>query len=363
MKDWISLEQRLDWELTKQCNLQCSHCISRIYHPRIRGELSEDEARCIVDRCCEAGINLIHFFGGEPTVRRDFFNLLSRCDGLGIATSFTTNGTTVDKELVTSLASLRHLRRVCFSFEDIREAAHDSIRGKGCFEAACRGLRDFTSNVLDIPVSISFTLNRPAMMELHPRDIVNFFAERGADRIVFQDLAVPDDAPLPFKGLSYESGCWLSFIYKLFDPDFNSAIPFVYEIKPIVAEHLNRVLGSKLPIVYCGCNAISTEYRLLPNGVVVPCSAIIGWPEELDVYLSDAPRLVDRPLHEILGSELYQQFLAAKREKGGDPFMEPCRSCHLSYRRCNPCIFGRIRKDIHKIQSCSWIKEVENGIS
>ncbi|MCK4541745.1 MAG: radical SAM protein [Spirochaetales bacterium] len=361
MKEWIRMERRLDWELTKKCNLKCTHCISPIYYPKVPRELSEVEAQRIVERCYEAGIGSVHFFGGEPTVRKDFLELLSLLDEMGIATSFSTNGSMWHQDkFVASLASLKHLQEVFFSFEDIRKEAQDSIRGKGSFYAACKGLRRVVTEFSGVTASVGFTLNRPAMAELHPRDIIDFFANIGADKLIFQDLAVPEGAPAPLKRLSYGPKSWLSFIYILFHPDFKGAIPFLYDIKPLVAEHLNRVIGSRLPIIYYGCNALSTEFRLLPNGVIIPCSAAISWSKQLDSYITQAPTLVEKPLDDILSLNIYRRFITHKKERG-DPYMEPCRSCQYAYERCNPCIFGRLGKDVHKVQTCFWIKEVENG--
>lgn len=362
MSDLVRLERRLDWEFTRKCNLRCHHCISRIYYHKIQDELSLNESYRVLDHCRQADIDLVHFFGGEPTFRKDFRNLLLRCDDLSLGTSFTTNGTFFNEEFVDFLGSITWLRGIFVSFEDILEPTQDYIRGDGTFLAASHAVSLCKSKNPHIPIFVSFTLNRPVMHRAHPVEILNFFAEMSVDKVIFQELAIPNESWPELKDLAYDAKTWLSFLYKLFHPSFVPPIPFVYELKPLVIEHLNRLLGTRLPIIYCGCNALGTEFRLLPNGLLIPCSAAIGWSDMLDAFLSQNLRLSEKPLKDILASEVYQQFVRAK-SKRRMPFMEPCSSCHFAYRMCNPCIFGRLSEQTHTIWSCFWVWEEDNGVS
>jgi len=357
MDNWIQIEKRLDWELTRHCNLECTHCISRFYHRNILSELSTEEAIQVTRRCREGGFNFVHFSGGEPVLNSDFEKLIQQLDRFEIGTTFSTNGTLFNGQLLDTLAALNYFKGVFVSFEDIREKNHDTIRGKGSFTSSLEGIDQFIAKIPEKPVSIAFTLNRNAMVELSTEEIVNFFSQLGADRIIFQDLAIPPQASPEVKSLSYTSKIWLKFIYQLFDPGFKPSIPFVYPIKPLIAHHLNRELGAQLPVVYYGCNGLSTEFRLLPNGILLPCSAAIGWETEYNRYLNQAPKFYDLPSEKIFKLDLYQRFISAKSAKK-DPFMEPCRSCHLAYDYCNPCIFGRLSGEIQEIKTCSWIKNL-----
>lgn len=352
--DVFPLGRRLDWELTKGCNLHCAHCISRYVHEKVPQELSEADAHRVIERCHEAGVGAIHFFGGEPTTRRDLPEILAHCDERAITTTFNTNGTHLDDVLLEALAGLRHRRPLLFSFEDIREKEAEAIRGLGSFAAALSGIRRFHEALPEGGFVIAFTLTRPAISTLSPQEILEFFGELGADRVVFQDLAAPADASDELARLAYSGELWLEFIAKLHESDRPSPLPFTYRLKPLVIDHLNRRLGTAIPIVYYGCNGLSTELRLLPNGTLLPCSAAVGWPEALDLYLDKAPTLVDCSLEELLLSDHYQQFSRCKLQRDIDPMMEPCRRCRFAYLQCNPCVFGRLMDRVHAIQTCRW---------
>jgi MoaA/NifB/PqqE/SkfB family radical SAM enzyme len=361
VSNWISFSRRLDWELTRRCNLTCTHCISRIFHELIPAELDADGAARVVTRCAEGGIDQIHFFGGEPTVRSDFPALLSQCDAAGISTSFSTNATHLRRSLLETWSGLRHRRPVWVSFEDIRREAQDAIRGSGSFTAVCGGARQLAEVSGEVGLVVAFTVNRPAISDLQPKEILEFFSELGADHVVFQDLAVPTDASPELARLELDGGLWLDFLERLFDPGLDAPIPFTYKLKPLVIEHLNRRLGTDRPVAYNGCNALSTEFRLLPDGTLLPCSAAVGWPELLKRYVEQGAKLDSLPLEEILASDTYRSFVACKIERGVDPSMEPCRTCHLAYFRCNPCVFGRLTGQAHRVQACAWVREAQKA--
>lgn len=355
--DLISFERCLFWELTKRCNLACAHCISKCFHEQVPQELSAEDALTVVERCAEGDVSQIHLFGGEPTARADLPRILRRCDELGIATSFNTNATRLDAELLQTWAELRHRRPVWVSFEDIREEAGDAIRGTGSFRAATSGARALLEVSGEQGLIVAFTVNRPALTDLHPADILRHFADLGGRRVVFQDLAVPDDASPELSRLSLDGALWLEFLEKLFHPELEPAIPFTYKLKPLVVEYLNSRLGTSYPVVYNGCNALSTELRLLPNGTLLPCSAAVGWSGALKQYIEETPTLVERPLSELLKTAPYRCFDEHKIQRDVDPCMEPCRSCHLAFVRCNPCVYGRLMGQEHRIQACSWVRE------
>jgi len=360
--DLISFERSLFWELTKRCNLTCAHCISRYFHEQVPDELSQDDALRVVERSAEGGIGHVHLFGGEPTARSDLPRILARCDELGIATSFNTNGTRLSAELLETWTVLEHRRPLWVSFEDIRESASDAIRGPGSFRAACQGARALREACGEVGFVVAFTVNRPALTDLHPAEILEHFAELGARRIVFQDLAVPNDAPPELKPLALDSELWLSFLERLHHSDLETPIPFTYKLKPLVVEHLNDRLGTNLPVVYNGCNALSTELRLLPDGTLLPCSAAVGWTGALRQYIEETPTLVESSLDELLDAAPYRCFDENKVQRDVDPCMEPCRSCHLAFVRCNPCVYGRLMGQEHRIQACSWVREAQDRL-
>ncbi|MCU1361551.1 MAG: hypothetical protein JWN99_2840, partial [Ilumatobacteraceae bacterium] len=65
----------LTWELTYACNLQCVHCLSSSGQRDPR-ELTTAEAKRVLDELHDLQVFYINIGGGEPMVRRDFFELV-----------------------------------------------------------------------------------------------------------------------------------------------------------------------------------------------------------------------------------------------------------------------------------------------
>ena len=64
------------WDLMYACNLRYKHCYSTTGKPW-KDELSTEEALKAVDVIADAGVTALAFSGGEPLIRKDFFEIAS----------------------------------------------------------------------------------------------------------------------------------------------------------------------------------------------------------------------------------------------------------------------------------------------
>ena len=94
----------LTWELTYACNLECVHCLSSSGRRDPR-ELTTAEAKAVLDELHALQVFYINIGGGEPMIRRDFFELLEYSIGLGIGVKFSTNGAFIDAPKARRLAA------------------------------------------------------------------------------------------------------------------------------------------------------------------------------------------------------------------------------------------------------------------
>ena len=85
----------LTWELTYACNLQCVHCLSSSGRRDPR-ELSTSECMRVVDELERMQVFYVNIGGGEPTVRRDFFELVDYATAHHVGVKFSTNGSRID---------------------------------------------------------------------------------------------------------------------------------------------------------------------------------------------------------------------------------------------------------------------------
>jgi mycofactocin radical SAM maturase len=144
----------LTWELTYACNLACVHCLSSSGRRDPR-ELTTAECRALIDEFARMQIFYVNIGGGEPTIRRDFWELIDYATDRRVGVKFSTNGSRITPSIAERLAASEYID-VQISLDGATAAVNDAIRGPGSFETAMRaverlgaaGMRDFKISVV-----------------------------------------------------------------------------------------------------------------------------------------------------------------------------------------------------------------------
>ena len=84
------------------CNLKCKHCYQNAGR-QTADELNVEQKLKIVDELDEAGIVALAFSGGEPLMKKDFFEVARRARERGIFLAMATNGTLITKAMAKKL--------------------------------------------------------------------------------------------------------------------------------------------------------------------------------------------------------------------------------------------------------------------
>ncbi|HLE84227.1 MAG TPA: radical SAM protein [Thermoanaerobaculia bacterium] len=113
------------WELTLLCNLRCRHCASAAGLPR-DDELTTEEAFALVDQFPALAVREVHFTGGEPLMRRDWWRIAARVAEKGIATRIVTNGSPLVPAVIERIRDVG-IKTVGISLDGL-EATHDHVR-------------------------------------------------------------------------------------------------------------------------------------------------------------------------------------------------------------------------------------------
>ena len=128
----------LTWELTYACNLECVHCLSSSGRRDPR-ELTTDEAKGVLDELHDLQVFYINIGGGEPMIRRDFFELLEYSIGRGIGVKFSTNGAFIDQAKAERLAAMDYLD-IQISLDGTDAVTNDAVRGEGSYGTAIQAM-------------------------------------------------------------------------------------------------------------------------------------------------------------------------------------------------------------------------------
>ncbi len=166
------------WNITYGCNLRCAHCYISA-DPDLRSkDLPTEEMLKIARQISELRLPLVIFSGGEPLLRKDFFQIAETIDP-PTKLSLSTNGTLITEEVARRFQDL-NFSYVGVSLDSVDPSRHDAFRGfRGAFRRAIRGIRN--SKEAGLSVGIRTTLTKWNLGEV--RDILEFASSNGIKRV------------------------------------------------------------------------------------------------------------------------------------------------------------------------------------
>jgi len=146
----------LTWELTYACNLACIHCLSSSGRRDPR-ELTTEQCEAVIDELQRMQVFYVNVGGGEPTVRPDFWHLLSYAVDHQVGIKFSTNGIKITRERAARLAGTDYVD-VQVSLDGATAQVNDAVRGQGSFATATRALENLASaGFRDAKISVVVT--------------------------------------------------------------------------------------------------------------------------------------------------------------------------------------------------------------
>ena len=94
----------VNWHITYECNYRCSFCFfrapSRESNDSIRLRISLEDAARLINLLACAGVTRVNFAGGEPTLVKEFPDLVRLAHDSGMVTTVVTNGTGLNDSLL-----------------------------------------------------------------------------------------------------------------------------------------------------------------------------------------------------------------------------------------------------------------------
>ncbi|MDO8210275.1 mycofactocin radical SAM maturase [Conexibacter sp. CPCC 206217] len=154
----------LTWELTYACNLACVHCLSSSGRRDPR-ELSTAECKAVIDELQRMQVFYVNIGGGEPTVRRDFWELLEYATAHRVGVKFSTNGSRITPEIAQRLAASDYVD-VQISLDGATAEVNDHVRGPGSYDTALRAMRNLAdAGMRDFKLSVVFTRENAGQLD------------------------------------------------------------------------------------------------------------------------------------------------------------------------------------------------------
>jgi mycofactocin biosynthetic radical S-adenosylmethionine protein MftC len=154
----------LTWELTYACNLACVHCLSSSGRRDPR-ELNTAQCEAVIDELQRMQVFYVNVGGGEPTVRPDFWHLLSYAVDHQVGVKFSTNGIKITPKRAQWLAATDYVD-VQVSLDGATPEVNDAVRGPGSFATATRALENLAAaGFRDSKISVVATRHNVGQLE------------------------------------------------------------------------------------------------------------------------------------------------------------------------------------------------------
>jgi MoaA/NifB/PqqE/SkfB family radical SAM enzyme len=233
---------RLVLELTNRCNLRCQHCFAERH--AATGDLPLEILTKVVHEGKQCGITHLAFTGGEPTLHRQFAEIVRRVCAAGYTFSLVSNGANFAPCGVLLQQYRQWFTGVTFSLDGAREATHDQIRGAGSYRRVMRAASLCVFRRL--PFSLNMVLTARNRHEVE--GMVQLATRLGSRGVRFGHLMpTPDTARhgldlTPGARREVEAVIWRlqpqATIFVDMAPGFYSAAPF-FPCAPLTLEEFN----------------------------------------------------------------------------------------------------------------------------
>ena len=156
--------------ITDNCNFRCTYCMpdEKISFLKQKYLMTADEIFEISKIFVGLGVKKIRLTGGEPTIRKDFGEIVSKIAALPVKIGITTNGLLLDKYLNTLLNA--DIASINISLDSLKKDKFLTITQRDHFE------RVWSNILLCIEHNIHVKLNMVVMKGSNEDEIIDFAA-------------------------------------------------------------------------------------------------------------------------------------------------------------------------------------------
>ncbi|RJQ43560.1 MAG: radical SAM protein [Nitrospiraceae bacterium] len=314
----------ISWNITRVCNLRCSHCYlpaafrledSPVESPS--DELTTEKALQVIDQIAEVNSEvMLVLSGGEPLMRRDVFKLAEHAHKRGIMVVLGTNGLLINDKVIGKMKQAG-VSGVSISLDSVSPEIHDSSRqANGAWKRAVAAIEMCRANDLSVQISAVVTRNNydevPDLIEFARSLRANVFSPffmvctgRGEE---FTDITAVQYEELLSMLVHMQRKRGDMMIRTRCAPTFRRIL---YQIYP----------GSNLLKLDAGKCMAGTNYcRITPEGSVTPCP-----------YMeTQAGKLTNEGFHQVWHHSSVFAFLRKATPKGkcGEcEFIQLCGGC------------------------------------
>jgi radical SAM protein with 4Fe4S-binding SPASM domain len=253
----------LSWNVTRECNLKCSHCYINAVDRKLENELTTEEGKRLIDQICEVSRPLLILSGGEPLLRPDVYELIKYGSSKGLKMGLGSNGSLIDVAVAKKLKEAG-ITTVSISLDSHIAAQHDDFRGViGSWEKAVNAIKVLHANNVLVQVNTSLTHDNYDQID----DIMSFSESIGVENFHLFFL-VPTGRGVKLDDISPQK------YEHMITTTFAKVSKHRLNVRPSCAPQFMRIaqgMGLDMRQWIRGCIAGMYYCRIYPNGDITPC--------------------------------------------------------------------------------------------
>jgi radical SAM protein with 4Fe4S-binding SPASM domain len=253
----------MSWNVTRKCNLKCSHCYINAAKEELRDELTTAEGKNLMDQISEVSRPLLVLSGGEPLLRPDIYELIRYGAGKGFRMGLGSNGSLLDDTAAKKLAEAG-VRTVSISLDSSVPEKHDEFRGvQGSWQNAINAIKALRQNGVLVQVNTTVTQQNHSEID----EIMSLTEKLGVENFHLFFL-VPTGRGTKLADISpamYED---------MIKSTFAKTARHKLNVRPSCAPQFMRIakdMDLDMRQWIRGCLAGMYYCRVYPNGDVTPC--------------------------------------------------------------------------------------------
>lgn len=154
------------FEVTGNCNLKCVYCYNAECKDEkyLKDELSLEEIKKLIKETRKYGTKLFTISGGEPFVRKDFFEIIEQMKDCSVA--ILTNGKLLNKELIKKLKRFPQIKEFKISWDGFE--SHNQLRVGSDWHEVENVIKNLKDNDYKVVVNtIVLNLNQKDLYKLY----------------------------------------------------------------------------------------------------------------------------------------------------------------------------------------------------
>jgi|WetSurMetagenome_2_1015567.scaffolds.fasta_scaffold66581_1 AdoMet-dependent heme synthase len=253
----------VSWNLTRKCNLKCSHCYINASPNELVGELNTEESKRLIDQIAEVSRPLLILSGGEPLLRKDVYELIRYGTRKGLRMGLGSNGGLIDSNAARDLKEAG-IKTVSISLDSPIPAQHDEFRGvAGAWDKAVTAIKVLREKGVLVQVNTTLTQQNYSQID----DIMTLAEDVGVENFHLFFL-VPTGRGAKMADIS--PAMYEDMITKTFAKTHKHRL----NVRPSCAPQFMRIaagMGVDMRQWIRGCIAGMYYCRVYPNGDVTPC--------------------------------------------------------------------------------------------